>query len=111
MKLLSPELRRRVVCDLKDRFLVSQPRACWWWVISAAFSAGTTSDGDYRAEAAPEHPGAVPASCSLGLAAGLPGFPAGRLHRELKGGATDTAGGGVLTAPVAPVQAITAFWR
>ena len=48
MKLLIPERRRRVVCVLKDRFLVSQPRACWWWVISAAFSAGTTSDGDYE---------------------------------------------------------------
>ena len=39
MKLLIPERRRRVVCVLKDRFLVSQPRACWWWVISATFNA------------------------------------------------------------------------
>ena len=46
VKLLIPERRRRVVCVLKDRFLVTQPRACLWRVITATLSAGPTGDGD-----------------------------------------------------------------
>ena len=111
MKLLSPELRRIVVCVLKDRFMVSQPRACWCWFISTSFIAGPTGDGDYRAEAAPAHPGAVPASRSLGSAAGLPGIPSGRLDRELQEGATDLVVLGDLMVVVALVQSITVFWR